>query len=394
MDPDYTWPPLEFQRTNMALGYRDIKFARTDAWVPAKHFKDWRAHEWHHFAIWWDDTAGIGLTSGPADFTKSPAGNVPSTADNVYVVYVDGVRLTTDVIVNPTGKPFQAQLHSGGPVQAPPNQPPEAARVSFVRLNAAVQPQAQYPITPDTKQYGQYPKDMLTIGSIWREQADRGGIYKFVPKVLLPAHGTIDDVRFWDGTPDLTGKNGPGGANRYESGYWTGEVDLSDRFGADDILKLGQLQFTAYLPRWWGSTYKPDGGGSVKVTISVLTPEGQLQKSSDGVDLKFEKEFSAIGPSLGQPDATDTDKGMPFKALVTGKNSVPAEVHRYPPPGGTSTGSSSNVGWRYDRVQYKVEMEPFRSDSGFKVATPALDDITLNYYLPTPRVLLKEKVYD
>lgn len=389
-DPDYTWPPLEFQRTNEALGYRDIKFARTDAWVPAKYFKDWRAHEWHHFAIWWDDTAGVGITQGGPDPGKTPAQNAPTSADNVFVVFLDGARLTKDVVINPTGKVYQATMNKGGPVQPPPNNPPDSPRTPFVRLNARVTPQAAYPISPDNKQYGQYPKDMLTIGSIWREQADRGGIYKFTPHVLLPAHGTIDDVRFWDGNVDLTNKNGPGGANRYQEGIWTSEIDLSDRFGADDVLKLGQMSFTAYLPRWWGQTSKPDGGGTVRVTVSVLTPDGQVQKSSDGDDLTFVKEFTSIGPATGVTDPA-TDPSLPFRALVTAKGAQ-AEVHRYPPAGGS--GTSASQGWRYDRVQYKVEMEPFRSDGGFKVATPALDDITISYYLPTPRVLLKEKVYD
>src|SRR5205823_3131996 len=107
----------------------------------------------------------------------------------------------------------------------------------------------------------------------------------------------------------------------------------------------------------------------------------------DGEDLVFEKEFTAIGPVAGTPLPKD-DPTLPFRPLVTDKGSA-AEVHRYPPVGGTG-----GTGWKYDRVQYKVEMEAFRSEEGYRVATPALDDITLSYYLPTPRVLLKEKVYD
>jgi hypothetical protein len=33
-------------------------------------------------------------------------------------------------------------------------------------------------------------------------------------------------------------------------------------------------------------------------------------------------------------------------------------------------------------------------DDGFSCATPALDDISLVYFLPTARVLLKERMWD
>jgi hypothetical protein len=279
----------------------------------------------------------------------------------------------------------------GGNTPLPSSLPKERRpdRRPFVRLNAFANPRSSGSSGELAEQYNRFPKDMITIGSIWREQGAKGGVFKHAdpqaqhgdtadkkhPRVILPANGTLDDVRFYSGP---LGTRVPGAPERYDGGRWTGEIDLADRFTLDNTLQLGQLEFTAYLPARWGTFVRSElsrggddkpsanGGGSVTVTVSILDPTGAQ---------KFERSrtFKEIGDDSVIPLVTATG--------------LPIYVQRYP-------NQSPTARTAYDKIQYKIEMEPFEDGRGVGVATPVLDDLTLTYYLPTPRVLLKENVYD
>lgn len=348
-DQRYVWPPVEL--LIIPPPYRDIRFSRTDHWVPYNTLRDWKAHEWHHIAAYWDDRVGeVWLWLDGVPYTVGNGGLVarvwpqsPATgrpANGRYEPYATDPQ-------NPAGPPLPAnQVNAAYPSELP----------SFVRLNALTGP-------PTTFEDALWPKDQLMIGGVRRDQAVVGGLFKFERDAILPANGTIDDVRFLDGlTPPGTNANPRRfTATRYdpgaEVGYWTNRFDLSQAFqsGATDIALAG-VNFTAYLPRRYGNLTFPNGTGSIRVNFEIQRADGSTTTYPHWTDT-----YGSIRGDTAEIRLTDDQ------------------------------GQSVRVG-RNDKLVYRVYFSPAMTPNGVAFASPILDDISLVYYLPNPQVLLKERV--
>ena len=209
--PEDTWPPYEFQ--TIPPPWHEIKDARVDSWIPAQQLRSWRAHEWHHVAVRWDDRATIG---------KSGKESIE--------IWLDGKE----------AGPISRQLpQGGGPYQAvvntpqAPVAPPAPPATTLSGLNTQPEPPFcrlnEDPAGVDPS-IGKWPRDHIQVGGISRRQATQGGLYKFNQKPDLPANGTVDDMRFYEGNSRPNGSL-PTLPDRYEEkGVWTNEFDLSSRF--------------------------------------------------------------------------------------------------------------------------------------------------------------------
>ncbi|MEZ0229010.1 MAG: hypothetical protein ACAI25_10325, partial [Planctomycetota bacterium] len=150
--PEYTWPPYEFQ--TIPAPWNAIKYARVDSWIPATEFKGWRAHEWHHIAVRWDDRASIG--KGGKESVE---------------FWLDGIEKQPVTRQLPTGGgPYQAVINTPTapiPPPAPPAttilNPPTQPAPPFCRLN-------EDPSGNDPSE-GKWPRDHIQIGGISRRQA-------------------------------------------------------------------------------------------------------------------------------------------------------------------------------------------------------------------------------
>lgn len=373
-DQTYTWPPKELFLQPTDEPYIDIKFSRTDHWVPFDYIKDWRAHEWHHLALYWDDDFrkpdgqqiwvwldGKGHTVGNGrmvarQWPASPAMGGP--VNGRYTPYVPDPN-------NPTGPPIPAT-----PTTNPPCNTQDGKFPSFVRLNARTGPYSATP-TPQ-EQDVLWPKDQVIIGAVRRDQADKGGVFKHDKDALLPANGTLDDVRFYDGASAQIGQsNTPedysAEAGRYDRGarvgVWTNDFDLSRAFGNGvSEIKLAGVSFNVYLPRRYaGEAPFPGGKGSVSVTLELRRQDGSTLSPPHWND-----SFTSNRGDSGEIQLTDKPAGDP--------TAVPVTIRRG------------------DRLVYTVEFTPATNGSNVAIATPVLDDISLVYYLPNAQVLLKERV--
>jgi type II secretory pathway component PulK len=367
--PEYTWPPLEFQV--IPAPWHDIKWARVDTWVPANApvLKQWRAHEWHHIGVRWADQANIG----------------PSRTDSIEI-YLDSVLMPT--ISRQIGPHYNAVTNTPQQPVAPPQPPattlpanlPSTDQPAFCRLN-------EDPTGDPSQGYAdktRWPKDHIQIGGIERHQAVQGGLYKFTPTgsvTDLPANGTVDGVRFYDGiTPPSSAGSLP---DRYEEyGVWTNDIDLSSCFvPGQNFLDLGNLQFTAYLPTYYGAAKTQGargGAGSVVVSFQIIHPDKSVTTYAPTAgNPGWSCEFNDNSASLGGFSLTDPTGRS---AVVSPQDRLVYTVNMYPArlqggAGGTLGGDSGDRG-------------------GIAVATPVLDDVTLVYFLPTPRILLKERLWD
>lgn len=333
----YPWPPKEL--LTIPAPFDRIRWARTDHWVPFASLRDWRAHEWHHLAALWDDHAGT-VTMWLDGRATPLVSRAPTQLGPRYVPKV----------VNPLG-PTQP------PVPAPQGNPPGPAELpSFVRLNALTGPTTAPAGDQAAYEEALRPKDQIVIGAIARDQAVVGGLFKHERDALLPANGTLDEVRFFDGSR--------AGAmttlDRYETGEWMSEFDLTSAF-QDGIseLRLASLNMTAYLPRRHGATPFPNGSGSVLIEFRVLEP-GKTWSEAKYTFPHWQATFDSVrgaNPSMKLTDSSDA----PVRVLKT------------------------------DRLVYRVTLTPATAN-GFAVASPVVDDVQLVYYLSNPVVLLKERV--
>ncbi len=339
----YVWPPKEL--LNIPPPWNNLKLARQDVWVPFQQLRPWRAHEWHHIAIWWDDFAPdikVWLDGRPAPVVKRAPPLGPRYAPQVP---------------NPAGQ--------GPPVPAPQGNPPGPAELpAFVRLNHITGPTTSPSGVPQPQyEDSVWPKDQITIGSVRREQAAAGGLFKHFAgtrEPLLPANGTVDDVRFFDGSRQPT-TNVP--AERFEIGEWANEFDLSERFpSTGGTLELASLSFTAYLPRAHAAQTFPNGAGSVVVEFRVV----------------------AAGQSWAAPKHQFPHWVAVFDNVRTGRCSIDLK---------DDAGAPIRIE-RTDRLMYRVEMAPASSANNYPIASPVLDDVSLVFRLPSPVVLLKERVND
>lgn len=351
----YVWPPKELYSV-AGTPFERIRWGRTDQWVPFQQLQNWRAHEWHHIAVYWDDYAD---------------------QENVKV-WLDGLPVTTIVKRQwPAGSNDRYEPWFHDPRGAPPAFPPvsysqwgtvagatplpvtlqDGKMPSFVRLNAKTGP-APDPGASDQAQREEtlWPKDQVLIGGVRREQAAVGGLFKHEKDALLPSNGTVDDVRFYSGV-QIPNQNQP--AERFEEvGNWVNEFDLTPYFpqGVTEIT-LGQLTFTAYLPTYYAAERFPNGTGSVIVTAAIVD-------------------------AAGNPKMTFPNWAAVYDALGSDKVAFPLL---------TDTGAPVTV-LKGDRLVYTVEINAGRNQAGYNVVSPVVDDVSLVYFLPNSRVLLQERV--
>ena len=356
----YVWPPKELYSVAGTV-FERIRWGRTDHWVPFQLLQEWRAHEWHHLAVYWDDYA---------------------EQENIKV-WLDGVPVTT--IVKRDWQPGVNDRYEPvlpDPRGVPPANPPipfsqyaslagtdprtilplalngDGKMPAFVRLNAKTGPSTFAAPFTDQASWEEtlWPKDQILVGGIRREQAAIGGLFKHDQDALLPSNGTVDDVRFYNAvaTPSISEP-----AMRFEEeGQWVGEFDLSPYFPLTvDTITLGALTFTAYLPTYYGAEKFPNGRGSVLVSAQIVDRAGRPKMTFP----TWQANFDALGSDkVCFPFFTDT--GAPV-TVVKG-----------------------------DRVVYTVLVTAATNARGYFVASPVVDDVSLVYFLPNSRILLQERV--
>ncbi len=362
----YPWPPVEL--LTIPAPYNEIKFSRTDHWIPYNTLRDWKAHEWHHIAAYWDDKAGeVWMWLDGTPYTVGNGGlvarNWPISAGTGKAANARYTPYAADP-ANPTGPPLPAN-------QVNPLYPSELP--SFVRLNALSGPTTSPGGVPQAQyEDSLWPKDQVMIGGVRRDQAVMGGLFKFEKDAILPANGTIDDVRFFDGLTPPGSNNNPRRftATRYdvgsEVGYWTNEFDLSQAFqsGASEIALAG-LHFTAYLPRRFGAQTFANGTGNIRIEFEVVRADGSTEKPAHWTDT-----FTSAGNA--RTNAPGDAAEIQLSTLAGTSN--PVRVRRN------------------DKLVYRVYFTPAMTAAGVAFASPILDDVSLVYYLPNQVTLLKERV--
>lgn len=206
MDPidnggTYEWPPKEIGAVTAGQLDNQIKRGRSDAIIHADRLRYIKAHEWHHFALKWDDS-------------NSSSGRLEIKIDNQPY-------LTSILLPRTNEKEFEG---------------------TFSKLNEV----------PGEN------RDNIYIGSIFRKQLFvQSGVFKFTTSnnvIQEVCHGTIDDFYYFP----LAMAGGAGIPKRYEnSGIYTNAFSLQDKFsGGIQQLQLGAINWTAYLPEYWHSTTK------------------------------------------------------------------------------------------------------------------------------------------
>lgn len=361
-DPQYTWPPRELYE-NLPKAFEDIRWARSDYWIQPTVFKHWRAGEWHHIAFRWNDHEGY--VAGTA------------TTGSSLQVWVDGQ--SADVTHNQIGDRY-TPVGSYDPATGNPVPPPGAPAdlPSFVRLNG----RSYNPAAANNER----PKDQIVIGAVSRDQLSgsavvKDGVFKHTDdgKVFLPANGTVDDVRFYDGATVISDPTIDYDGRYVDEGVWSGEVDLGPYFPESGVLTLGNLNFTGYLPRAYGVT----GAGSQRAGHIDYAP------GAGSITVGFEVRDSTGAVKFQNPNWT---------AEYTSNTPKPTSSSGFPLR--DDQGQLVTVD-RTDRLVYTVEMKSAKydaqvglnnNDQGFNVATPILDQIEMVYFLPAAKVLLKERV--
>jgi hypothetical protein len=298
--------------------------SRSSVLVDVRHFK---AHEWHHIAVDWND--------------QNPAFDV-----RLWVDFKSWDNLN--------GRPLRPQQIIDGTAN------------SWVRLNE------------------RQPKDGLQIGGIVRNQAvEDAGIFKWftnsttteagssgvktiaesVKRIL--ANATIDDVITYEGTfPEVKSAYGGGTAL---PGYFTNQTgEYANVFEVPlppdiDQVVLRSFDWTSYYP----TTYTDSLPGSVPQRLDIRPIECQLSYNSyTSPPAAFHEPWrhsSVVNPVAGR-----------------------AVVRR----GGGIKGTSAEVVYWFKMYGARAQTG---STAGGVVQTPVIDDVTLSYFLPSPRILQQEE---
>ncbi len=299
--------------------------SRTDIMVPIRHFK---AHEWHHIAIDWDD--------------QNP---------NLSVrLYVD----------------FQESRAGGGPIHA---QGDIGSANSWVRLNE------------------RQPKDGLHIGGFIREQGDsnyglfkwytnstsagqgRGGIVEVERNVKrFMANATIDEFIVFDGAF-------PGVKNylvAQSPGYYTNRpCEYANVFDVPlppsvDSIMLRSFDWTSYYPAMF--------------TDSLPQQIPQPLRRSD-MQIQAEVVYLPVGNSTIPGGFIEPWQLQEPVNRIAGRRAARRATG--------VQGDHVKVGYRF---RFQAAKGVTGNTSGGSVATPVIDDVTLTYFLPTPKIHLQEEV--
>ena len=297
--------------------------SRADIVADIKHFK---AHEWHHIAMDWND------------------------ANPVFPIrlYVDFKEVTTG------GTPRRAQQVIDGTAN------------SWVRLNH------------------RQPIDGLMVGGIVRAQgvADAGvfkwftttaktgggsggGVATVAPSVKrILANATIDEMIIYEGSfPQVKryyGGNAGAGYFTQRTGEYANLFEVPLPTGVNSVA-LRSFDWTSYYP----TTYTDSLPNSNAVQLVNTPIECEV----------FFRTPTALPPRLTEPWRS------PARSLIAGRRIYRQET-------GLKGQSAEFV--------YKFFMKGSKSLSGNTaggvVQTPVIDDVTLSYYLPNPKILLQEDV--
>ncbi len=340
----YAWPPLEFAEFTgsttepYTLNEKYIKNARVDAYVPVEVMQTWRAGEWHHIAVYWDDGRG----PAPSDFLR---------------IYVDGRKQSR-------AKPIGNEKNM------------------FCRLN---EPAKEIPSE------GRYPRDQLQVGYIQRRIAQSNeGVFKHqnivnpggtklsapdTTKITLFACGVIDDFIAYDG--EIGGGTLPDTIAvqpRFEpDATYVQHFDLSSRMpGGNRPLELAKISWNLLLPMTHGLNATPAQPGTNVGVIEITEP----------VSVKLRPAFPASAPQ--GPITFDKMQDASFGKLEVAGSDQPALL----PP-------------ENPRLRYEVTLKAATFGPGAQstpqmsqVDTPALHEVTVSYFLPTEETLLKERIID
>jgi hypothetical protein len=298
--------------------------SHSDKVIDVRHFK---AHEWHHIAVDWEDENQRYPFRVYIDFQEDKAGGAPRLAQAI----VDGTAN------------------------------------SWVRLNE------------------RQPKDGLQIGGILREQGvsdagvfkwfsnssapisgGRGAVVTVAPSVKrILANATIDEFIAYEGSflgaKQYYGASGAPGYFTPQTGEYANLFEIALPPDVDHVV-LRSFDWTSYYPTLYTDSR----------TNSVPTPL-QLTRG-------IECELNYVTPTT-LPAPFDESWHRP---------SVPNMV-----AGRTAYWRTGDLkGHKADFV-YKFRMHGARSQQGNTaggvVQTPVIDDVTLTYFLPNPKILIQEE---
>ena len=296
--------------------------SRADIVADIKHFK---AHEWHHIAMDWDDANPVFPIRLYVDFKEVTTGGTPKRAQQV----IDGTAN------------------------------------SWVRLNH------------------RQPIDGLMVGGIVRAQgvADAGvfkwfttsaksggggGVTTVMPTVKrILANATIDEMIVYQGTfPQVKrhyGGNAGAGYFTQRTGEYANLFEVPLPSGVDSVA-LRSFDWTSYYP----TTYTDSLPNSNAVQLVNTPIECEV----------FFRTPTALPPRLREPWRTPN-----VPSLIASRR-----AHR----------QETGLKGQSAEFVYKFFMKGSKSLSGNTaggvVQTPVLDDVTLSYYLPNPKILLQEDV--
>ena len=297
--------------------------SHSDKVIDVRHFK---AHEWHHIAVDWEDENQRNPFRVYIDFQEEKAGGAPRLAQAI----VDGTAN------------------------------------SWVRLNE------------------RQPKDGLQIGGILREQGVSdagvfkwfsnsastgkagGGVITVAPEVKrILANATIDEFVAYEGTflgvKQYYGAAGAPGYFTPQTGEYANVFEIPLPPDVDHVL-LRSFDWTSYYPTLY--------------TDSRTNSVPQLLQLTRGIEC----ELTYVTPST-LPAPFDESWHRP---------SVPSMV-----AGRTAYWKTGDLkGHKADFI-YKFRMHGARSQQGNTaggiVQTPVIDDVTLTYFLPNPKILIQEE---
>ncbi|MCZ6691707.1 MAG: hypothetical protein O7H41_19140 [Planctomycetota bacterium] len=239
----WKWPPDDLEILQHLAG-SPVTYAREDFVVPYDDLRFWRAHEWHHIALVWDDAGGNGKQA-PQDYIR---------------VFIDGKPVSIAQRIN-----FWLRGDKGGLSE-------DAGE--FVRLN-------HYPVPGQNPNRPNDPiaKDSMYIGCIHRPQMAEDGIFKFDKEVTFGSNGTIDDVRtFKEAIIERMQVARP--TDRFVAGVYEQRFDIPFP-GNVKRLRLGTLTFTAYMPKEYNDADANKIRGA-RIEITVLKGDRPLQGFTGG----------------------------------------------------------------------------------------------------------------
>lgn len=353
----YPWPPLEFaEKTGSStepytLNEKYIKNARVDAYVPFERMASWKAGEWHHIGVYWDD----GADGNPHSFLR---------------IYVDGRKQSEAKVIGEAKNMF-CRL----------NEPPRVWEDDAGRFVSAE--------NGSNDQERRYPRDRITVGCIERRIAKPDeGVFKHrntvsagataapandPTRILLYACGVVDDFVIYDGE-QVPGDTFPEVPRRFEpESTYVQRFDLASRMpGGGRPLEVARLSWTCLLPSEAHGT-NPLTPGTGIATIEVTEP-ATVKTRDPGA------QGAGQGPIVYQQMRSKHS----FAKLEEQGKTTPGLVPAATP-------------WlRYEFTLKAASYGPGSFNVGQlpQIDTPALQEVSLSYFLPSPATLLKERVVD